>query len=92
MQSSSVIPAFPQKSALSYSEYLKNLSIKVKTAEKKTAASYKASKMKLYVSDQGYKDFKITIKKADLKIKKADLRNASITTDGKYGYTYYTYN
>ena len=75
-----------------YSEYLKNLSIKVKTAEKKTAASYKASKMKLYVSDQGYKDFKITIKKADLKIKKADLRNASITTDGKYGYTYYTYN
>lgn len=75
-----------------YSEYLKNLSIKVKTAEKKTAASYKASKMKLYVSDQGYKDFKITIKKADLKIKKADLRNASITTDGKYGYTYYAYN
>ncbi len=75
-----------------YSEYLKDLSIKVKTADKKTAAVYKASKKNLYVSDQGYKDFKITISKDSLKIKKpVDLRNASVTTDGKYGYTYYSY-
>lgn len=74
-----------------YSEYLKNLSVKVKTAEGKTVATYKASKKNLRVSDQSYKDFSITIKKADLKIKKADLRNATITTAGKYGYTYYTY-
>lgn len=74
-----------------YSEYLKNLSVKVKTADGKTAASYKASKKNLYVADQGYKDFSITIKKSDLKIQKADLRNASISTDGKYGYVYYTY-
>ncbi len=75
-----------------YSEYLRNLSVKVKTADKKTAAVYKASKMNLYVADQSYKDFRITIKKEDLKIRsKIDLRNASVTTDGKYGYTYYTY-
>lgn len=75
-----------------YSEYLRNLNVKVKTADKKTAAVYKASKMNLYVADYGYKDFRITIKKADLSIKnKIDLRNASVTTDGKYGYTYYTY-
>lgn len=75
-----------------YSEYLRDLNVKVKTADNKTAAVYKASKMNLYVSDQGYKDFRITVKKDSLKIKKpVDLRNASITTDGKYGYTYYTY-
>lgn len=75
-----------------YSEYLKNLSLKVKTAEGKTVGTYKASKKTLYVANQSYKDFSITIKKSALKIKKADLRNATITTDGKYGYTYYTYN
>lgn len=74
-----------------YSEYLKNLKVKVKTAEGKTVATYKSSKKSLYVANQSYKDFSITIKKADLDIKKADLRNATITTEGKYGYTYYTY-
>lgn len=73
------------------SDYLKNLSVKVKTAEGKTVATYKSSKKNLKVANQSYKDFSITIKKSKLKIKKADLRNATITTDGKYGYTYYTY-
>ena len=76
-----------------YAEYLKNLSIKVKTAKGSTAASYKESKRTLYVADQSAKDFSITIPKSKLKIKKPiDLRNASIVTDGSYGYTYYTYN
>lgn len=76
-----------------YAEYLKNLNVKVKTAKGSTAAVYKESRKNLYVADQSYKDFKITIPKKDLKIKKPiDLRNASIVTDGSYGYTYYTYN
>lgn len=76
-----------------YSEYLKNLSVKVKTAKGSTAVSYKESKKDLYVADQSYKDFKITIPKSSLKIKKEiDLRSASIITDGSYGYTYYTYH
>lgn len=76
-----------------YSEYLKNLSIKVKTAKGSTAATYKESKRTLYVADQSAKNFSITIPKSKLKIKKPiDLRNASIVTDGSYGYTYYTYN
>ena len=73
-------------------EYLKNIVVKVKTAKGSTAAVYKKAHFPLYVSDQSYKDFKITIPKSDLKIKKTiDLRNASIQTDGKYGYTYYSY-
>lgn len=76
-----------------YSEYLKNLSVKVKTAKGSTVAAYKEAKKTLYVADQSHKDFKITIPKADLKIKKpVDLRNASVQTDGSFGYTYYTYN
>ena len=76
-----------------YSEYLKNLSVKVKTAKGSTAATYKESKKNLYVADQSFKDFKITIPKSSLKIKTPiDLRNAAIITDGSYGYTYYTYN
>lgn len=76
-----------------YAEYLKNLSIKVKTAKGSTAATYKEAKRSLYVADQSAKNFSITIPKSELKIKKPiDLRNASIITDGSYGYTYYTYN
>ncbi len=75
-----------------YSEYLKNLSVKVKTAKGSTVATYKEKKKSLYVSDQSYKDFSITIPKSSLKVKKpVDLRNASIITDGSYGYVYYTY-
>lgn len=75
-----------------YSEYLKNLSVKVKTAKGSTVASYKEAKKNLYVADQSYEDFRITIPKADLKIKKpVDLRNASIVTEGNFGYVYYTY-
>ncbi len=75
-----------------YSEYLKNIVVKVKTAKGSTVAVYKESQRQLYVADQSYKDFSITIPKSDLKIKKTvDLRNASIQTDGKFGYTYYTY-
>lgn len=75
-----------------YSEYLKNLSVKVKTAKGSTVATYKEKKKTLYVSDQSYKDFSITIPKSSLKVKKpVDLRNASIITDGSYGYVYYTY-
>lgn len=75
-----------------YSEYLKNIVVKVKTAKGSTVAVYKKSHLPLYVSDQSYKDFKITIPKSDLKVKKpVDLRNASIQTDGKFGYTYYSY-
>lgn len=73
-----------------YSEYLKNLSVKVKTAKGSTAASYKEARKDLYVADQSYKDFKITIPKSSLKIKKPiDLRNASIITAGSYGYLLY---
>lgn len=75
-----------------YSEYLKNLSVKVKTAKGSTVASYKEAKKTLYVADQSYKDFKITIPKSELKVKKkVDLRNVSIITDGSFGYTYYSY-
>lgn len=75
-----------------YSEYLKNIVVKVKTAKGSTAAVYKESRRPLYVADQSYKDFSITIPQSDLKIKEPiDLRNASIKTDGKFGYTYYSY-
>lgn len=73
-----------------YSEYLRNLSVKVKTATGMVAANYKEQKKELYVEDLGHADFKIVIPKSDLKIKKQiDLRNASIVTAGKFGYTYY---
>lgn len=76
-----------------YSEYLKNLSVKVKTGKGSTAATYKESQKSLYVADQSFEDFSITIPKSKLKIQKQiDLRSASIITDGSFGYTYYTYN
>lgn len=78
---------------VNYSGYkvnaLKNLKITFKTDEGKTIGTYSAKSMSLSVSHGSTKDFTLTIKKAKLKIKKADLRNASYTSDGSYQYTYY---
>lgn len=72
-------------------EALKGFSVKVKDADKKTVGTYKTSKKNITVARQGAKNFSVTIKKSALKIKKADLRNADITTAGKYVYTTYVY-
>jgi len=70
-------------------EYLKNLSVKVKSGNGKTVGTYKSSKLTIYCQSGSTKDCTVTIRKSALKNKNADLRNCKITTDGQYGYTYY---
>ena len=60
---------------------LKNLKI--------TVGTYKQSKKSTTISSGSSKSFTFTIKKSALKKKKIDLRNAKISVDGKYIYTYY---
>lgn len=67
-------------------EYLKNLTVKVKTAAGKTVGTYKATRLNLAVADQAYKNLSVTIPKKNLAIKNADLRNVSITPSGKFFY------
>ena len=65
---------------------LRNFKIVVKDANGKTVATYKQSKVAVSVSTQSTKGYTFTIKKADLKKKKADLRNGEIVIDANgYG-------
>lgn len=67
---------------------LKGIKIKMISAEGKTIGTYSAKSKSLSVANGATKDFSVTIKKSSLKIKKADLRNATYKTDGEYYYTY----
>lgn len=67
---------------------LKNSKITFKTDAGKTIGSYSMSKKNMTVSSGSTKDFSITIKKSKLKIKKADLRNATYKATGTYVYRY----
>ncbi len=65
---------------------LRNVKIVVKDVNDKTVGVYKKSKMSVSVSPQSAKGYTFTIKKADLKKKKADLRNGTVKVDAKgYG-------
>ncbi|MDD7713857.1 MAG: SLAP domain-containing protein [Lachnobacterium sp.] len=65
---------------------LRNIKIVVKDVNDKTVGTYKASKMAVNVSPESAKGYTFTIKKSDLKKKKADLRNGTITVDANgYG-------
>jgi hypothetical protein len=67
---------------------LTGIKITFKTAAGKTIGTYSASSKKLTVANGESKDFTLTIKKSKLKIKNADLRNASYTNSGQYEYRY----
>lgn len=67
---------------------LKNVKITVKDANGKTIGTYSVKKKAATIAPANTKDFTFTIKKANLKQKKADLRNATITCDGGYIYVY----
>ncbi|WP_207717344.1 Ig-like domain-containing protein [Anaerosporobacter faecicola] len=77
---------------INYSGYkvssLKDMKITFKSASGKTIGTYSVKSKSMSVSNQSSKDFTVTIKKSKLKIKKADLRNASYTTSGTYIYYY----
>lgn len=77
---------------INYSGYratgLKNVKIKFMTDTGKTIGTYSASSKSVAVSHGSTKDFSVTIKKSKLKLKNADLRNATYTTSGKYQYRY----
>ncbi len=69
---------------------LRNIKITVKDANGKTVGTYKQSKKKVSVSSGSTKDFTFTIKKSNLKKKKADLRGGEVSIDGtSYYYVYY---
>ena len=68
---------------------LKNLKITFKTDTGKTVGTYSSKSLKLSVPHGSIKDFTLTIKKSKLKIKKADLRNGTYLSSGKYLYYYY---
>ncbi|MFW5646029.1 MAG: Ig-like domain-containing protein [Acetivibrio ethanolgignens] len=67
---------------------LKDVKITVKDASGKAVGTYSVKKKSAMVPSASTKDFTFTIKKANLKQKKADLRNATITSDGVYIYVY----
>ena len=68
--------------------YLENVKITVKDEKGKTVGVYKAKKINVGTSAYSTKNVKVTIKKSSLKKKKADLRNASISTSGVAVYYY----
>lgn len=67
---------------------LENVKIKMISAEGKTIGTYTAKSKSLAVANGATKDFSVTISKSKLKIKKADLRNATYERDGDYIYQY----
>lgn len=67
---------------------LEKIKIVVKTDTGKTIGTYSLKSKKVSVAQGESKDYSITIKKSKLKIKKADLRNATCTIDGEYIYWY----
>lgn len=68
--------------------YLENVKIAVKDEKGKTVGVYKAKKINVGTSAYSTKNIKIMIKKSSLKKKKADLRNADISTSGVAVYYY----
>ncbi len=67
---------------------LKNMKITFKTNTGKTVGTYTAKSKSMSVSAGSTKDFTVTIKKAKLKNKKADLRLGDYSTSGSYQYRY----
>lgn len=67
---------------------LENIKIVVRDGNGKLVGQYKAKKKSVSIPSHSTKDMSFTIKKADLKKKKADLRNCKITCDGTYVYYY----
>ncbi len=67
---------------------LEDLEIVMLTDEGKEIGKYAVESKKIVVANGSSKDFDIMIKKSELKIKKADLRNADYDTDGIYVYYY----
>ncbi|WP_310602506.1 Ig-like domain-containing protein [Anaerosporobacter sp.] len=78
---------------INYSGYkvtaLKDLKITFKTDAGKTIGTYSVGSKSMTVAHGSSKDFTVTIKKSKLKIKKADLRNATYSYDGTYQYYRY---
>ncbi len=68
---------------------LKDLKIVMKDANGKKIGTYSAKTKKMSVPTGSTKDFNVTIKKDKLKNKKADLRNATYSSEGDYQYTVY---
>lgn len=64
---------------------IKNLKISIKTSNGKTIGTATVKSKKINLKKNKTLDFKTTIKKANVKIKKADLRNAKANC--KFGYT-----
>lgn len=67
---------------------LNNIKITVKDSNGKVVGTYSAKKKSTSIAPANTKDFSFTISKSSLKQKKADLRNATITCDGKYTYVW----
>lgn len=67
---------------------LKNVKVTMKTDSGKTIGTYSIGKKGVSVASGSYKDFTFTIKKSKLKVKKADLRNATSSCNGSYYYRY----
>ena len=67
---------------------LKNLKLTFKTDTGKTIGTCSIKSKKVSIAHGATKDFTLTIKKSQLKIKKADLRNATYTPSGTYEYYY----
>ncbi len=70
---------------------LDNIKIKFVTDDNKTIGTYSTSKKKISIPKLSTKDFTLKIEKSKLKMKKADLRNATYTISGKYTYKTYSY-
>lgn len=68
---------------------LKNMKITFKTSAGKTVGTYSTKSKSMSVPVGSTKDFTVTIKKSKLKIKKADLRLGTYSTDGQFQYRYY---
>lgn len=67
---------------------LRNVRIVAKNASGKVIGTYSLSKKNVSIPVGTYKDFTFTIKKSKLKIKKADLRNSTVSFDGTCYYYY----
>lgn len=67
---------------------LRNVKIVAKNASGKVIGTYSLSKKNVSIPVGTYKDFTFTIKKSKLKIKKADLRNSTVSFNGTCYYYY----
>lgn len=67
---------------------LTDIKVTVKDGDGKTVGTFKQKSKSFTVAARNSKDVTFTIKKSSLKMKKADLRNCTITCDGGYYYVY----